>query len=47
MAIIKWDGKSKNATVEEVVEEVDVDESLKGNRLNGGKVDPFGRLWAG
>lgn len=47
LAIVKWDGKSENATVEEVITEVDVDETVVRNRLNGGKVDPYGRLWAG
>lgn len=47
LAVVVWDGKSETATVKEVVAEVDVEEELKGNRLNGGKVDPFGRLWAG
>lgn len=47
LAIVKWDGKSKNASVEEIITEVDADEEFKSNRLNGGKVDPYGRLWAG
>lgn len=46
-AVIQWDGKTENATVEEVIAEVDTEEEFKGNRLNGGKVDPYGRLWAG
>lgn len=45
IAVVKWDGKSENATVEQIIAEVD--KELTDNRLNGGKVDPYGRLWAG
>lgn len=47
LAVIQWNGKTENATVEEVIAEVDTEEEFKSNRLNGGKVDPYGRLWAG
>lgn len=47
LAVIQWDGKAKNATVEEVIAEVDTSKELNDNRINGGKVDPYGRLWAG
>lgn len=31
----------------DIVEEVDCNPKLAKNRLNGAKVDPYGRLWAG
>lgn len=39
---VEWDGRSENATVTKVLAEVD-----QLGRFNGGKVDPYGRLWAG
>lgn len=46
-AVVTWDGKSDTVTSIETVGEVDAEKDLVGNRLNGGKVDPYGRLWAG
>lgn len=46
-AFVEWDGKSPKPSKIETIAEVDTDPDAKGNRLNGGKVDPWGRLWAG
>ena len=43
--LIKWDGKSNQATVLKVV--VEVDQAIEGNRINDGKVDPRGVLFFG
>jgi len=43
--LIKWDGKSGQATVLKVLVEIDKDH--KGNRCNDGKVDPNGVLFFG
>lgn len=43
--LIKWDGKSNEATILKVVIEVDLDR--EGNRVNDGKVDPNGVLFFG
>lgn len=42
LVLVEWDGKSQNATVTQVLAEAD-----ELGRFNGGKVDPYGRLWAG
>ncbi|XP_018331278.1 regucalcin [Agrilus planipennis] len=45
--LIKWDGISSNVSSVETIAEVDTEPNLSSNRLNCGKIDPFGRLWAG
>jgi gluconolactonase len=47
VVILRWDGVSKSVCSCHTVKEVDRQPELSTNRLNGGKVDPFGRLWAG
>lgn len=44
--IVEWDGKSEQVANLETIAEVDGGEMAQ-NRLNGAKVDPYGRLWAG
>ncbi|CAG9833814.1 unnamed protein product [Diabrotica balteata] len=44
---VEWDGVSPQVSKVEIIKEIETDPQLKGNRLNGGKVDPWGRLWAG
>lgn len=43
--LIKWDGKSGQASILKVV--VEVDQAHEGNRVNDGKVDPNGVLFFG
>ncbi|CAH1118001.1 unnamed protein product [Phaedon cochleariae] len=47
LVFVDWDGKSSQVSKVETIVEVEKEEELKGNRLNGAKVDPWGRLWAG
>lgn len=44
--IIKWDG-GEGSKVEIIKELAEVDKESPENRLNDGKVDPKGRLFAG
>ncbi|KAJ8944501.1 hypothetical protein NQ318_011759 [Aromia moschata] len=44
---VEWDGVSPEVSKVETITEVDKEPKLKDNRLNGAKVDPYGRLWAG
>ncbi|CRK91220.1 CLUMA_CG004903, isoform A [Clunio marinus] len=43
--LIKWDGKSSQASISKVL--VEVDKAFSGNRCNDGKVDPSGVLFFG
>lgn len=45
--VITWDGKSSTVSSTDLICEVDTEPNFAMNRLNGGKVDPYGRLWAG
>lgn len=45
LAFVEWDGSSPEVCKVEIITEVEPD--MKDNRFNGGKVDPWGRLWAG
>lgn len=42
---VKWDGVS--TSVSEIEKIAEVDTNLDGNRVNDGKADPTGKLWAG
>lgn len=46
-AIVTWDGKSGIVSSVDIICEIDTEPEFAMNRLNGGKVDPYGRLWAG
>ncbi|CAG9859541.1 unnamed protein product [Phyllotreta striolata] len=46
-AFVEWDGESPEVPNYAVIAEVENEPELLKNRLNGGKVDPWGRLWAG
>lgn len=45
--IVNWDGISTTAKVDRVLFEVQPGDQFSGNRLNDGKCDPMGRLFAG
>lgn len=47
LVFITWDGRCKNVQKIEYITEVDWEEGMTSNRFNAGKVDPYGRLWAG
>ncbi|CAG9859516.1 unnamed protein product [Phyllotreta striolata] len=47
IVFVEWDGKAPAVPDFEVICEVDKEPDLCNNRLNGAKVDPWGRLWAG
>ncbi|KAB0795139.1 hypothetical protein PPYR_04817 [Photinus pyralis] len=47
VAVLTWDGVSSRPTSIETIAIVDTDNALKNNRINDGKVDPLGNLWAG
>lgn len=47
LAIVTWDGESSEVSNVEVIAEVDKEGDAQQNRLNDGKADPHGRLWAG
>lgn len=44
---VEWDGSSDKVSRIECIHELETDSDVSANRLNGAKVDPFGRLWAG
>lgn len=44
---VEWDGQSASVSKVDIIAEVDQEGILSKNRLNGAKVDPWGRLWAG
>lgn len=44
---VEWDGQSSEVSKVDSIAEVDKEGILTYNRLNGAKVDPWGRLWAG
>ncbi|KAG5883045.1 hypothetical protein JTB14_010434 [Gonioctena quinquepunctata] len=44
---VDWDGESSSVSKVETIAEVETEVTSRENRLNGGKVDPCGRLWAG
>lgn len=46
-AIVIWDGKSGVVSDVDIICEIDTEPEFAMNRLNGGKVDPYGILWAG
>ncbi|KAF2887491.1 hypothetical protein ILUMI_18682 [Ignelater luminosus] len=45
--LITWDGISDTVSNLQKIAEVDNQPGLEGNRINDGKADPTGRLWAG
>ncbi|XP_057653073.1 regucalcin-like isoform X1 [Diorhabda carinulata] len=45
LVFVEWDGVSPEVSKIEPITEVETD--MKDNRFNGGKIDPWGRLWAG
>ncbi|KAF2895407.1 hypothetical protein ILUMI_10767 [Ignelater luminosus] len=45
--LITWDGISDTVSNVQKIAEVDNQPGLEGNRINDGKADPTGRLWAG
>jgi sugar lactone lactonase YvrE len=47
VAILTWDGESSSPAVVKYVGAVDNEKEVQSNRLNDGKADPTGRLWAG
>ena len=47
VAILTWDGESSSPTDVKYVSVVDNEKELQGNKLNDGKADSTGRLWAG
>jgi hypothetical protein len=47
VAILTWNGESSTPTDVKYVTAVDNEKELQSNRLNDGKADPTGRLWAG
>ncbi|XP_044738269.1 regucalcin-like [Chrysoperla carnea] len=47
IVIVTWDGVSDQPTNIEEICEVDTADGITTNRLNDGKCDPFGRLYAG
>lgn len=47
IVIATWNGESNEVQSVKDIGEVDTEKNLQANRLNGGKVDPLGRLWAG
>ncbi|XP_049805554.1 regucalcin-like [Schistocerca nitens] len=47
VAILTWDGVSKSPQNVEVLVSVDQEKGKETNRINDGKADPSGRLWAG
>nr|CAH7744474.1 unnamed protein product [Callosobruchus chinensis] len=47
LVFVEWDGKSPQVSKVETIVEVEKEKEFKGNRFNGAKVDPWGRLWAG
>ncbi|XP_967668.2 uncharacterized protein LOC656019 [Tribolium castaneum] len=47
IVLLKWDGESESVCSCTTIAEVDREPHLAKNRLNGAKVDPYGRLWAG
>lgn len=44
---VEWDGQSSEVSTVDIISVVDNDGILAYNRLNGAKIDPWGRLWAG
>ncbi|CAH1966919.1 unnamed protein product [Acanthoscelides obtectus] len=44
---VEWDSVSPQVASVDTIVEVETEPEYEGNRLNGGKVDPWGRLWAG
>lgn len=47
IAVVTWDGISEKVANIEKLGEVDNAEGFEENRINDGKADPYGRLWAG
>jgi sugar lactone lactonase YvrE len=47
VAILTWDGESSTPADVKYVSSVDNEKEIQNNRLNDGKADPSGRLWAG
>ncbi|CAH0557444.1 unnamed protein product [Brassicogethes aeneus] len=47
LVFVTWDGKCPVVQKVELITEVEWEEDYLANRWNGGKVDPYGRLWAG
>ncbi|KAF2879806.1 hypothetical protein ILUMI_26333 [Ignelater luminosus] len=45
--LITWDGVSETVTKLKKIAEVDTPLDVQGNRINDGKTDPTGKLWAG
>jgi len=47
VAILTWDGESSTPADVKYVCSVDNEKEVQNNRLNDGKADPTGQLWAG
>ncbi|CAH1118002.1 unnamed protein product [Phaedon cochleariae] len=47
LVLIDWDGVSKNVSIIKILYEVENDPDSLDNRINDGKCDPSGRIWAG
>ena len=47
VAILTWDGESSTPADMKCVCSVDNEKEVQNYRLNDGKADPTGRLWAG
>lgn len=47
IALVTWDGKSENPELVENLLEVQADAKIDELRINDGKADPNGRVWAG
>ena len=47
VAILTWDGESSTPTDVKHISVVDNEKELQGNKLNDGKTDSTGQLWAG
>lgn len=46
MVAVTWDGESPTVSKIEKLAEIDNKEGCLDNRINDGKADPAGRLWA-
>lgn len=47
VGVIRWDGKSSKAKLIRIASEIEQCPEYQNNRLNDGKGDPYGRLFAG
>lgn len=47
LLFVEWDGQSGDVSLGELIGEVDQEALSINNKFYGGKIDAFGRLWAG